>query len=62
MSDKANHEKLVDEGLVVGDLSDHHRDAINSLSDEENEQLIGLLKKVKGAVPADKKHDIPNMF
>lgn len=62
MSDKANHEKLADEGLIHGDLSDHHRDAINSLSAEESDQLVSLLKKAKAAVPDDKKHDIPNIF
>lgn len=62
MGDKLNHEKLADEGLVVGQLADHHRDAINSLSEEEHAQLVKLLKKAKDAVPDDKKHDIPNMF
>ena len=62
MSDKDNHERLAEEGLLGGELADHHQDAINSLSAEENEQLIGILKKVKSALPAERTEDTPNIF
>lgn len=62
MSDKSNHERLAEEGLLTGDLTGEHQEAINSLSAEENEQLIGILKKVKSAMPTERKEDAPNIF
>lgn len=62
MSDKSNHERLEEEGLLLGDLAAHHQDAINSLSKQESEQLIGILKKVQSALPSGRKEDAPNIF
>jgi hypothetical protein len=62
MSDKSNHEKIEDEGLLIDELAEHHKDALNSLSEQEGDQLIGILKKVKNSLPSDKKEDAPNIF
>jgi hypothetical protein len=60
MSD--NHEKMTEAGLVSGNLDDHHKEALNSLSEDEGNQLVSLLKKVHEATPDDKKADKPNIF
>ncbi|MDH3440251.1 MAG: hypothetical protein OEM63_05845 [Gammaproteobacteria bacterium] len=62
MSNQSNHERLADEGLLIGELAEHHQAALNSLSGEENDQLISILKKVKSAMPTDRKEDAPNIF
>ena len=49
----SNHEQLQDAGLLVGNHSQAHKDAVESLSDAEMEQLKHCLKKVKGNWPDD---------
>ena len=62
MGDGTNHEKLAAAGLIAGDLHEHHVEAVNSLSSEEGDQLISLLKKAQNATPDESKEDTPNIF
>ena len=62
MSNQSNHEKLAAAGLIPGELHEHHAAAINSLSSEEGEQLVALLKKAHEATPDESKEDTPNIF
>lgn len=61
MSD-SNHDKLAAAGLVAGELHEHHVAAINSLSAEEGDQLVALMKKAQDATPDESKEDTPNIF
>lgn len=61
MSD-SNHDKLAAAGLVAGELHEHHVEAINSLSAEEGDQLVALMKKAQDATPDESKEDTPNIF
>ncbi len=62
MSDGTNHDKLAEAGLISGELHEHHVAAINSLSAEEGEQLVALMKKAQSATPDESKEDTPNIF
>ena len=62
MSDQSNHDKLAAAGLIIGDLHDNHKDAINSLSAEEGDQLVALMKKAHAATADESKEDTPNIF
>ena len=62
MSDQSNHDKLANAGLVAGDMHDNHKAAINSLSAEEGDQLVALMKKAQDATPDESKEDTPNIF
>ena len=52
---KKNHEKLQDKGLTAEFLEQHHKDAIDSLSESEHAELEKLLKKVHDALPDEHK-------
>ena len=59
---ESNHDKLAAAGLVAGELHEHHVTAINSLSAEEGDQLVTLMKKAQDATPDESKEDTPNIF
>ena len=62
MNDRTNHEKLEEQELLTGEWPDHHKDAINSLSDEETQQLIGILQKLKDNLPEGRRQDSAYVF
>ena len=62
MTDKTNHERLEEEGLLTDEWPEHHQEAINSLSKQESEQLIEILKKVKSELPDGYKQDSAFVF
>lgn len=53
MSDK--HKHLEEAGVVVGELSEHEKAAIEALDDDEHKELARILKKVKDKLPDDHK-------
>ena len=59
---ESNHAKLAAAGLIAGELHDHHAAALNSLTAEEGDQLVALMKKAQDATPDESKEDTPNIF